>query len=223
VPAPAIAEMQKEGAGFAGFATWLDMTPAHPDMFAKPDPASAIQLPWKPEVAWVAADLMDGRQAVAQAPRVVLKRQIAKAAPSSATHQDRRRVRVLPDHARRQRHLRPADTRVQALLRPAGPDAPLRRDQGDLRRMLELGWKPYQNDHEDANGQFEMNWEYDDALVTADRHVLLQVHGPSIAEKHGLRATFMPKPFKPDRQRLPRARLGVGQGRQDQRCSPTRR
>jgi glutamine synthetase len=61
--------------------------------------------------------------------------------------------------------------------------------------MLKLGWKPYQNDHEDANGQFEMNWEYDDCLVTADRHVFFKYMVKSIAEKHGLRATFMPKPF----------------------------
>ena len=61
--------------------------------------------------------------------------------------------------------------------------------------MLALGWKPYQNDHEDANGQFEMNWEYDDALVTADRHAFFKFMVKSIAEKHGLRATFMPKPF----------------------------
>jgi glutamine synthetase len=57
VPATAIAEMQQNGAGFAGFATWLDMTPAHPDMFAIPDPASLIQLPWQPQVGWLAADL----------------------------------------------------------------------------------------------------------------------------------------------------------------------
>ncbi len=56
VPAQAIGDMQKEGAGFAGFATWLDLTPAHPDMLAVPDADSVIQLPWKPEVAWVAAD-----------------------------------------------------------------------------------------------------------------------------------------------------------------------
>jgi glutamate---methylamine ligase len=61
--------------------------------------------------------------------------------------------------------------------------------------MLSLGWKPYQNDHEDANGQFEMNWEYDTALVTADRHSFFKYMVRSIAEKHGLRATFMPKPF----------------------------
>jgi glutamine synthetase len=61
--------------------------------------------------------------------------------------------------------------------------------------MIEFGWNPYQNDHEDANGQFEMNWDYDDALVTADRHVFFKYMVKAIAEKHGLRATFMPKPF----------------------------
>jgi glutamine synthetase len=61
--------------------------------------------------------------------------------------------------------------------------------------MLSLGWGAYQNDHEDANGQFEMNWHYDDALVTADRHVFFKFMVRAIAEQHGLRATFMPKPF----------------------------
>lgn len=61
--------------------------------------------------------------------------------------------------------------------------------------MLTLGWGPYQNDHEDANGQFEMNWDYDDVLKTADRHAFFKYMTKSIAEKHGLRATFMPKPF----------------------------
>ena len=61
--------------------------------------------------------------------------------------------------------------------------------------MLSLGWAPYQNDHEDANGQFEMNWSFADALVTADRHSFFKFMVKSIAEKHGLRATFMPKPF----------------------------
>jgi glutamine synthetase len=61
--------------------------------------------------------------------------------------------------------------------------------------MIAIGWKPYQNDHEDANGQFEMNWEYNTALRTADRHAFFKYMVKSIAEKHGLRATFMPKPF----------------------------
>ena len=73
VPAAAIDGMAKTGAGFAGFATWLDMSPADSDMFAVPDADSLIQLPWKPEVGWLAADpWMDGKP-VAHAPRNVLK------------------------------------------------------------------------------------------------------------------------------------------------------
>ncbi len=73
--------MQDDGAGFAGFAAWLDMTPADSDMFAVPDPDSLIQLPWKPEVAWLAADLyMDGEE-VAHAPRNTLKRVLKVPSP----------------------------------------------------------------------------------------------------------------------------------------------
>ena len=78
VPAQAIAEMQKNGAGFAGFATWLDMTPADADMFAIPDPDSLIQLPWKKEVGWLASDLWMNGKPVAASPRVILKKQIKK-------------------------------------------------------------------------------------------------------------------------------------------------
>ena len=61
--------------------------------------------------------------------------------------------------------------------------------------MISLGWGTYQNDHEDANGQFEMNWDYSDLMTTADRHSFFKFMVKSIAEKHDLRATFMPKPF----------------------------
>jgi len=61
--------------------------------------------------------------------------------------------------------------------------------------MLQLGWQAYQNDHEDGSGQFEINWEFAPALLTADRHVFFKYMVKSLAEKHGLRATFMPKPF----------------------------
>ena len=78
VPAQAISDMQKNGAGFAGFATWLDMTPADTDMFAIPDPDSLIQLPWNKEVGWLASDLhMDGKP-VKASPRIILKDQINK-------------------------------------------------------------------------------------------------------------------------------------------------
>jgi glutamine synthetase type III len=61
--------------------------------------------------------------------------------------------------------------------------------------MIKLGWGPYQNDHEDANGQFEINWDFNDALTTADQLCFFKFMVKAIAEKHGMRATFMPKPF----------------------------
>lgn len=194
-PAAAIGDMAKNGAGFAGFATWLDMTPADPDLFAMPDASSLIQLPWKPEVGWLAADLWMEGKPVEQAPRNLLKSLIAKAGEKGfqvKTGVECEFFLLTPDG--------------EAISDPADRQAKPCYDQQALMRrydviteicdcMLALGWGPYQNDHEDANGQFEMNWLYDDALVTADRHAFFKYMAKSIAEKHGLRATFMPKPF----------------------------
>ena len=76
VPANAIKEMQTAGAGFAGFAAWLDMTPADSDMFGIPDPDSLIQLPWNKEVGWLASDLWMNGKPVEASPRVMLNNQI---------------------------------------------------------------------------------------------------------------------------------------------------
>jgi len=196
VPAQAIADMQKDGAGFAGFATWLDLTPAHPDLFAIPDASSVVRLPWKKDVAWVAADcIMDGRP-VAQAPRVVLKRLIEEAAGDGMrvkTGVEAEFFLISADGSKISDEHDTAEKPCydqQALLRRYDVIAEI------CDYMLELGWNPYQNDHEDANGQFEMNWEFDDALRTADKHSFFKFMVKSVAEKHGLRATFMPKPFK---------------------------
>jgi glutamine synthetase type III len=195
VPASAIGGMQKSGAGFAGFATWLDMSPADPDLFAMPDPESLVQLPWKPEVGWLAADLWMNGAPVEQGPRVALKKQIARAAKlgmQMKTGVECEFFLISQDGAG---IADPSDTQVK----PCYDQQALMRRYDVITEicdsMLELGWKPYQNDHEDANGQFEMNWNFDDALVTADRHVFFKYMAKAIAEKHGLRATFMPKPF----------------------------
>jgi glutamine synthetase type III len=195
VPAQAIAGMQKSGAGFAGFATWLDMSPADPDLFAMPDPDSLIQLPWKPDVGWLAADLWMNGAPVVQGPRNALKTQIARAATQGMqmkTGVECEFFLISPDGTGI------ADA-ADSQTKPCYDQQALMRRYDVITEicdsMLELGWQPYQNDHEDANGQFEMNWNYDDALVTADRHVFFKYMAKSIAEKHGLRATFMPKPF----------------------------
>ena len=196
VPTQAIEDMQKDGAGFAGFATYLDLTPAHPDMLAVPDPSSVIQLPWKPEVAWVAADCIMEGEDVAQAPRNVLRRLIAQAAKEGLhvkTGIEAEFFLLSPDG----RELSdPFDTAAK----PCYDQQAVMRRYDVVREicdyMLDLGWGPYQNDHEDANGQFEMNWEFDDALATADKHSFFKFMTKSVAEKHGYRATFMPKPVE---------------------------
>lgn len=195
IPAQAIDPMCQSGASFAGFATWLDMTPADPDVFAFPDPDSLIQLPWKPEVGWLAADPWMNGKPLAQAPRNVLKTSLARA-------------------AQRGYELRTGVECEFFLLTPDGRAVSDPRDdqtkpcydqQALMRRfdliseicdaLIELDWEPYQNDHEDANGQFEINWKYGEALLTADRQSFFKYMVKSLAEKHGLRATFMPKPF----------------------------
>src|SRR6266481_5307118 len=195
VPAGAIDAVAKSGAGFAGFATWFDMTPADPDILAMPDPDSLIQLPWKPEVAWVASDLTMNGADVTQNPRQVLKRVIAAAARQGyvlKTGVECEYFLITPDGGAisdsADHQVKPCYDQ-QALMRRYDVIAEI------CDAMQGLGWQPYQNDHEDANGQFEMNWQYDAALKTADRHSFFKYMVRSVAEKHGLRATFMPKPF----------------------------
>ncbi|MDX1424042.1 MAG: type III glutamate--ammonia ligase, partial [Kiloniellales bacterium] len=167
VPARAIGAMQNDGAGFAGFAAWLDMTPAHPDMFALPDPTSLIQLPWKPEVAWVAGDLWMAGAEVEDSPRVALKRQIARASKAGF----RPKVGVECEYFLTNPDGSAISDERDIQEKPCYDQSALMRRFDVISEicdcMLEFGWGPYQNDHEDANGQFEMNWDYDDVLLTA--------------------------------------------------------
>ena len=196
VPAQAIGDMQKNGAGFAGFATWLDMSPADADMFAIPEPSSLIQLPWNKEVGWLASDLWMNGKLVKASPRVMLKNQIDKLNKMNLKMKSGVECEyflISPDGSSI------ADSRdIQS--KPCYDQSALMRRYDLIKEicdsMIELGWKPYQNDHEDANGQFEMNWDYDDCLITADRHVFFKFMVKNLAEKHSLRATFMPKPFE---------------------------
>jgi len=195
VPASAIGGMQKDGAGFAGFAAHLDMTPADSDMFGLPDSEQLIQLPWKPEVGWLPSDIYLDGKIVEHGPRTVLKNILADA--------ESKGYKVKSGVECEYFILNPEGTAVSdpADLQPK----PCYDQQALMRRydmvaeicdhMQTLGWGPYQNDHEDANGQFEMNWDYTDALVTADRHSFFKYMVKTVAENHGFRATFMPKPL----------------------------
>jgi glutamine synthetase len=196
VPASAAEITESGGAAFAGFATHLDLTPAHPDIFVMPDPTTFTPLPWQPDVAWVTGDVIMDKAPIAHAPRNLLKRLVARAenlgyVMKTGVEAEFFLLNKVGD--------RVADSRdVQA--KPCYDQIALMRNYGVIGQicnaMEAMGWKPYQNDHEDGNGQFEMNWLYSDALTTADRHVLFKIMVRTVAEKNDLRATFMPKPFR---------------------------
>jgi glutamine synthetase len=195
VPTPAIADMEKEGAGFAGFATYLDMAPSYPDMFCLPDPEAVIQLPWKPEVAWVPGNLSMNDKLVDQAPRVILSKLIDKAKSSGYVMMGG----VEPEFMLISKDGQSISDSKDIAGKPCYDQQALMRRYDVISEicdsMINLGWGTYQNDHEDANGQFEMNWDYSDLMTTADRQAFFKFMVKSIAEKHELRATFMPKPF----------------------------
>ena len=196
VPTRAIKEMQEAGAGFAGFAAWLDMSPADSDMFGIPDPDSLIQLPWNKEVGWLASDLWMNGKPVEASPRIMLKKQIKNLKKKGLTMKSGVECEYFLISQDGNSIADSRDTQSK----PCYDQSALMRRYDLIKEicdcMIEMGWGPYQNDHEDANGQFEMNWDYDDCLTTADRHTFFKFMVKTIAEKHGLRATFMPKPFE---------------------------
>jgi glutamine synthetase len=218
VPTQAINDMAKDGAGFAGFATWLDLTPAHPDMMAVPDPDSVIQLPWKKEVAWVAAALHDGGQTGRPGPAQRAGAPDRRGREGRPARQDRGGARVLPPVPDGTRDLGPYDTAVK----------PCYDQQAVMRRydviaeicdyMLELGWEPLPERPRGRERPVRDELEVRRRAATADKHSFFKFMVKSVAEKHGLRATFMPKPFKGLTGSGCHAHISVWTpGRQDQR------
>ena len=195
VPVSAIDTLIGNGAGFAGFATHFNLTPADPDIVVHPDVSSFTPLPWKPGVAWLTGDLYTNGHLLSQSPRNQLRLKI---------EDEKRNGRILKTGVEAEFFLLERDSlKVSDLYdgyhKSCYEQTALMRSYHIISEICQsldiLGWSPYQNDHEDANGQFEINWKYSDALTTADRHTFFKFAVKSIAEKHGVRASFMPKIF----------------------------
>ncbi|GAB5360511.1 hypothetical protein AAMO2058_000634600 [Amorphochlora amoebiformis] len=196
IPTTAAESVETDGAGFAGFAAHFDMTPADPDMLAIPDPSTLVKLPWDKEIGWVASNLVVRGQPLLQGPRNRLKDMCDDLLES--------RGLVLKTGVECEFFLLNKDSiqiadGYDTASKPCYDQSALMRQRGFVCElndaMQEMGFPPYQTDHEDANGQFECNWHYDHALTTADRHCLFKFTAKSLAAKYGMRATFMPKPF----------------------------
>lgn len=197
VPAAKIAAVESDGAFFAPFASNLGLGPDAHDIAAIPDPNSLIVLPWQPNVGWLASDIyMDG-EPFAAAPRNIFKQVLQRCESLGYSYKTGVEAEFFLLKKGEQGY-QIADS-LDTAVRPCYDQLNLMR-QFDLISTLvgymeSLGWEPYQCDHEDANGQFELNWTYSDALTTADRHVFFKYMVKTLAEQRGLTATFMPKPF----------------------------
>lgn len=197
VPAAKIADVAANGAFFAPFACNLGLGPDANDIAVIPDPDSLIVLPWQPNVGWMAGDVYLNGKLFPVAPRVIFKQVLKQCEDLGYSYKTGVEAEffLLKQNDQGYQIADAMDTAV----RPCYDQLNLMRQFNFISTLVsymeQLGWEPYQCDHEDANGQFEINWTYNDALVTADRHVFFKYMVKTLAEKRGLTATFMPKPF----------------------------
>ena len=199
VPATHLEDVFADGAGFAGFATGeLGQGPHDPDIAAMPDPASFTPVPWQPNLARFACDIYVEGEPWPYCPRTILKRQLASARDRGYVFKIGMEAEFILGRLDADGKLVVADP-LDTLDRPCYDMKALTRQYDFITTLskyeTELGWDNYANDHEDANGQFESNFVFTDALTTADRIIFFRYMVHTLAQQRGLQATFMPKPF----------------------------
>jgi glutamine synthetase len=199
IPISHLDDLLVEGAGFAGFAAGdIGQKPNDPDVIAVPDPGSYTHLPWRPDVARFACDVTVAGEPWPYCPRTILRNQLQRAAALGYEFKIGAELEYFLLRRGENGTLEVADARDD-LDQPCYDMRALTRSLDFVTTVAdhlnELGWDNYATDHEDANGQFEQNFAYADALTTCDRAVFFRYMVESLAQERGLIATFMPKPF----------------------------
>lgn len=199
IPVTHLDEMAKDGAGFGGFAAGeIGQSPHDPEMASIPDFNSLMIVPWQKNLAWIASDMYVEGQSWHYCPRTILRQQLEKANQMGYIFNVGIEAEFMLLKQGEGGQYTPWDT-LDKLDKPCYDLRALYRNIGLMttliKYMQELEWEPYANDHEDGTCQFEINWTYSDALMTADRHTFFKWMVKTLAEEQGLLATFMPKPF----------------------------
>jgi glutamine synthetase len=200
VPAEAVDMLETEGVGFAGYAAGtIGQKPSDPDLITLPDPSSYTPLhAIKPGLAMVQCDPHVNGKPWPYAPRVILRSVLDQLASQGMIAKIGAEAEYFLVKRTESGVLTVADEKDTSA-RPCY-------DARDLTRMYDhltevsavlngLGWSNYANDHEDGNGQFEQNFKYAEAMRTADRLIAFRYLVQMLAERRGMTATFMPKPF----------------------------
>ena len=201
VPVEHLDDVIDDGAGFAGAALdGMGQGPHSHDMLARVDIDTYTPLPWRDGVARFASDLFVDGDPHPYCPRQNLKRVLGDLRDEGYTFH----VGIEPEHflVTRDEHggIKVFDPdNIDSLAKPCYDFKGISNVFDYLRDLMtgvqSLGWDPYQADHEDANGQFELNFTFADALVTADRYTFFKMMTSQYAKKYGAVATHMPKPF----------------------------
>jgi glutamine synthetase len=199
VPVEHLDMVLTDGAGFAGFAVWgLGMGPEGPDYMAVGDLSTLSLIPWMPGYARLICNGVVNRKSYPYCSRVALKAQTARLEQRGYTLYTGIEPEFMLLSRRPDGSLGPADA-TDDLDKPCYDYKGLYRTREALDEMVAglraVGIDVYQIDHEDGNGQFEINFTYADALKSADNFTFVKMAASEIAHKHGMIATFMPKPF----------------------------
>ncbi len=199
VPAAYLDDLVSDGAGFAGFAAGeIGQLPSDPDIAAIPDLESFTPVPWEPSLARFACNVTVDGEEWPYDPRTILRRQLDKARTKGYEFMMGLELEYFLLKSDGNGGIQIADA-LDDLEKPCYDLRGLTRNYEFLRRVSNyvngLGWGNYANDHEDANGQFEQNFTYNNALTSCDRAIFFRYMVHTLAQQQGLLATFMPKPF----------------------------
>jgi glutamine synthetase len=201
VPVDNLKEWVEQGAGFAGPSIWGTGLPrygARSEYYGRINVDSLRALPFMPGVAHAVCDGFAGGEALATCSRQLLQSVLQKIKSRGWTLW----VGIEPEffllkkgHGGRWQVADAADQ----LDKPSYDLKAIHRNAAfieDMRSTLtQLDFELQQIDHEDACGQYEINYKFDDALAAADRYMLFKVTAHVIAEKHGMVFSCMPKPI----------------------------
>lgn len=199
VPASHYEEIITAGAGFAGFAIWgVGIEPHGPDYMAVGDSSTLSLVPWQPGYARIACDGHVHGKPWEYDSRVVLKRQLERLKAKGWTFF----TGLEPEFSLLKRdaagNIVPCDP-SDNLAKPCYDYKGLSRVRPFLEKLTEslraVGIDVYQIDHEDANGQFEINYTFTDCLTSCDHYTFFKMAASEIANDLGLICSFMPKPF----------------------------
>ena len=200
VPIDSFDGVVADGAGFAGAAVWgMGLGPESHDLMARTDLDTFTQLPWQPNVAMAACDLFVDKKAWPFCPRTNLKRMLARLAEKNMILNGG----FEPEHflvVRDGNKIKPWDpSGIDTLAKPCYDFKGLCQSMDYLQDITRygnaMGFGIYQSDHEDANGQYEINYGWTHALGAADQLIHFRMLSNQVAHKYGAIATYLAKPF----------------------------